>query len=385
MRLLAATTALICCAACSSQVIDIGERAQTDGGPGNGTDAGTISGSWTPVTANLSGMASECGDMSFVSVKPDEDLIITGVALDGLYAAADGGLTFSALGKGSGSAVITNRASAIVYDPVHPQTFWESGTYHDNAVYRTDDGGATFLALGNATHSDLVSIDFTDPTRQTLLAGTHEGTNAFWLSTNGGTSWSNIFSSLPANIGFASAPHVIGPQTFLLGTYFNSNDQATGIYRSTNGGTLWTRVFDKPVRNRPLAASDGKLYWPIDTSSGANVQGTLAVSNDEGATWSLIGPAGAIDTNVGGPALVELPDHRFAALAQHNVIISSDHGVSWKPVTPNFPDSTVTMSGLAYSPFRKAFVVWHFGCSFSGVDAVPADAILATPFDYTAP
>ncbi|HEX4384529.1 MAG TPA: hypothetical protein VH083_16320 [Myxococcales bacterium] len=383
MRLQAATIALICCAACSSQVIDIGPGAgaQTDGG--NTFDGGTISGSWAPVTSNLAGMSSECGDMSFVSVRPDQDVVIAGIALDGLYAVADGGTSFSPLGKGTGSATIVNRTSAIVYDPDHPQTFWESGTYNDKAVYRTDDNGATFTALGNATHSDLVSVDFTDPNRQTLLAGSHETTQALWLSQNGGASWTNIWSSLPAGIGFASAPHVIGPQTFLLGTYFNSNDQATGIYRTTNAGAQWTRVFDKPVRNRPLAASDGKLYWPIDTSTGAGVAGTLAVSNDEGATWSLIGPAGAIDTNIGGPTLLELPDHRFAALSQHNVIISSDHGVSWKTVTPNFPDSTITMSGLAYSQFRKAFLVWHFGCSFSG-DAVPADAILATPFDYTA-
>jgi hypothetical protein len=382
MRILVATISLICCAACSSQIVDVGPSGQGSGPDGGVTTPdGGISGSWTEVTANLAGMSSECGDMSFVSVRPDQDVVIAGIALDGLYGVADGGTTYSPLGKGAGSATIINRTSAIVYDPDHPATFWESGTYNDKAVYRTDDDGATFTALGNATHSDLVSIDFTDPNRQTLLAGTHETTQAFWLSQNGGASWNNIWGNLPADIGYASAPHVIDSQTFLLGTYFTDESQATGIYRSTDAGAHWTRVFNTPVRNRPLAASDGKLYWPVDTSTGAVIAGSVAISSDNGANWTLSGPSGVIASNGGGPALLELPDHRFAALSQHDIIVSSDQGVSWKAVTPNFPDSTVTMTGLAYSPFRKAFLVWHFGCNFSG-DTVPNDAILATPFDY---
>lgn len=363
MRILAATLSLICCAACSSQIVDIGP-----GGTGGGTFGGT-SGVWTSVTSNLAGMASECGDMSFVSVRPDQDMVIAGIARDGLYASANASTTFSPLGKGTNSAVIVNRTSAIVYDPDHPLTFWESGTYNLNAVYRTDDGGQTFTALGNATHSDLVSIDFTDPNRQTLLAGTHENTNALWLTTNGGASWSNIFANLPAGIGYASAPHVIGAQTFLLGTY---NTSGSGIFRSTDQGATWTQVFSGGVRNRPLAASDGKLYWPLDNDGG------LTVSNDEGVTWSKVGTANVVSTIQGGPSLLELPDGRFAALGEHNVVVSSDHGATWTSKSPNY---TVTPVGLAYSKFRKAFIVWHFNCAFNN-DTVSDDAIQGTPFDY---
>jgi len=43
-------------------------------------------GNWVNVTSNLAGMASECGNMTYVSAKPNEDLVIAGVAQRGLWA-----------------------------------------------------------------------------------------------------------------------------------------------------------------------------------------------------------------------------------------------------------------------------------------------------------
>src|SRR5438105_2009250 len=51
-------------------------------------------GSWTNVTSNLTGIASTCGPVSALSAKPDEDLLIAGIAQAGLYASRDGGGTW---------------------------------------------------------------------------------------------------------------------------------------------------------------------------------------------------------------------------------------------------------------------------------------------------
>ena len=355
--------ALLLAAGCSSEVI------YPATGGGTVTNPGGNVGDWIQATSNLTGMDSECGDMSFVSARPDRDELIAGIARDGLWSLANGATTWTHLGTAAGSVTITNRTSSIVYDPANPERYWESGTYNDPAILRTDDGGQTFVALGNATHSDSVSVDFSDPNRQTLLAGGHEN-SVFWRSTDGGQTWANIYGSLPGVAGYASSPVILDTRTFLLGTY--NNDSGSGIFRSTDGGNSWTRVFTTGVRSKPLFASDGNIYWGIDRDGG------IERSTDQGATWTNVVSAGIVATTQGGPSLLELPDGRFAALGERTIIVSRDHGANWTAVGPTFPFAPV---GLVYSKFRKAFLIWHFECSFSG-QTVAADSILATPFDY---
>ena len=145
--------------------------------PGSSPGSSRVSpspGNWVNVTSNLAGMASECGNMTYVSAKPGEDLMIAGIARQGLWGSTDGGASWHPLGSAPGSAKIVNRPGSIVYDPIHSDVFWESGIYNSNGVYRTDNDGDAFSALGSIGHIDTVSVDFTDTNRQTLLAGGHE-------------------------------------------------------------------------------------------------------------------------------------------------------------------------------------------------------------------
>jgi hypothetical protein len=56
---------------------------------------------WSNVTANLSEMASECGNMCLLSVVPGQDKIMAGIAQRGLWQTIDGGGT-------CGNKVLTN-------------------------------------------------------------------------------------------------------------------------------------------------------------------------------------------------------------------------------------------------------------------------------------
>ena len=228
-------------------------------GDGGGVPATPV-GTWANATGNLAGLGSECGNLSNLSSKPDEDMLIAGVAQQGLWASTNGGNSWARLGTGAGSATITNRTSEIVYDPQHLQTFWESGIYNAGGVYRTTNDGTTLLAQGNITHNDSVSVDFTDPQRQTLLAGTHEQSGHLYRSTNGGMSWTDIGSSLPAGTGFSSQALVVDATTHLLGTYTYSNTGGgLGIFRTTDGGQTWHQVFSSPVQGHPLVMADGTI------------------------------------------------------------------------------------------------------------------------------
>jgi photosystem II stability/assembly factor-like uncharacterized protein len=325
-----------------------------------------VTANWVPATANLTGLASECGNLSFLSVRPDRDMLTVSVALRGLWASEKGSETWTPLGVGAGSATIVNRGSSIVYDPDRPNTFWESGIYNGGGVYRTDDNGVTFRQLGDVKHSDAVSVDLTDPQRLTLLASGHERTAVF-VSRDGGQTWSDISGSLPKDVGYTSQPFVIDARTYLLGTSDAAN---AGIFRTTNAGSAWTPVFAGAVKGPPLLAkSDGAIYW-------VTAGGGLIKSVDKGVTWTIAAPAASINPNA--PYVVELPDGALAAVGR-TVIISNDRGTTWRSVGPSIP---IQPNGFAYSRFRNAFYVWYFECGSASTIPVAANAILRLDFDY---
>jgi hypothetical protein len=348
----------------------------TDGGGKPAADASATTdvtpltqGTWRNVTGNLAGMESECGNMSSVTAKPDEDLLIAGVARLGLWASTQGGEDWQQLGTGSGSASITNRPTQLVFDPMAPGTFYEAGLYNGNGVYWTQDEGRSFAALGALPHIDAVSVDFTDPRREVLLAGGHEQEKSLFRSTDHGATWQPVGASLPAKTN-CSYPLVLDAQTHLVGCA-GYGGGPTGILRTTNGGVDWTSVSTAGGAGAPLVASDGSIYWASAYHAG------MVRSTDSGRSW----------TAVAGPNLflsippIELPDGKIAALASEAVVISSDHGETWHAVTSKLPFEP---TGVTYSRQRKAFFILHATCTFPTA-VVPADAIMRFDYDYAAP
>ncbi|HTQ03920.1 MAG TPA: hypothetical protein VMI54_08680 [Polyangiaceae bacterium] len=322
---------------------------------------------WDDATTNLAGIASDCGNLYYVSAKPDEDRLIAGVVAEGLFESTDGGQSWSPIGTGKGSDAIANRPSQILYDPDDTNTFWETGIYGPG-VFETTDDGDTFKELGDVNATEGLGIDFTDPKRETLLAGGHEKSQTLFLSTDGGTKWNSIGNALPSGTGASSCPLVIDSQNFLLGI---SNYGGTpGIFRSDDAGETWNAVSAVGGYRPPLLATDASssIYWS-DDSGGAIVR-----SVDQGMTWTPTAGTGADN----GTTPVELPDKRIAVLGKRYVLVSADQGASWRPVSPPLPYAPW---GLAYSSYERAFFIWHWTCD-GVLPPVPSDAILRYDFDY---
>ena len=307
-------------------------------------------GNWVNATSNLAGMTSQCGNMTYVSAKPNEDLMIAGIALQGLWGSTDGGTSWHQLGSGGGSAKITNRPGSIIYDPVHPNVFWESGIYNSKGVYRTDTDGSVFQALGSIGHNDTVSVDFTHPNRQTLLAGGHEQKQTVYRSQDSGNTWTNVGVNLPAGTAFSSYPLVINSKTFFAGCFPSWGGGTGGIYQSNDSGTTWSSVSVQGGGAQPLVASDGSIYWP--SGDGSMVRGTGQGSN---WIWNQTVANGTL-RNVHP---IELPDGRVVSLGFQHVMISSDHGVNWQSFGPQLPFTPV---GISYSDSDKSFYIWQFDC-----------------------
>jgi hypothetical protein len=361
-------------------VIPINSVGATDGGnTSEGAIAGDATlptGTWTNVTSNLANLPSQCGNMSSVFTKPDEDVLIAGVAAQGLWASKNGNATWELLGGGTADAGdgIFNRPLALVYDPRAPSQFWESGIYDSNAFFLTKDDGATFTALGavDPHGSDLLSVDLTDPNRKTLIAGGHEQPQTLYKSTDGGLTWANVGAGLPAGSN-SSYPLVLDALTYLVGCG-GIEGGPSGVYRTADGGSTWAAATASGGGAAPLWMADGlTIYWPGPRGAG------MTRSSDKGQTWSDVTGAGVLSS----VQPIELPDHRIATIAGSQsgpsyVAVSSD-GATWTPVSSALPYGDA--SGLVYSAARKAFYIWHFTCG-SGTVPVPADAIMSYAFDY---
>ena len=350
---------------------DVGVSGTSGSGTsGAGASAGP-KGPWQNVTGSLAGLPSECGNMTLVSVRPDRDMLMGGVAQQGLWAsAAADDSSWRRLGQGAGSATITNRPSMILYDPDHADTFWEAGIYNGGGVYKTENNGQTFVQLGSIGHNDGVSVDFTDPARKTLLAGPHEQANKLYRSIDGGQNWMDIGSRLPMDTGALSSPLVIDAKVHLIGSY---NGPGAGVFRTADGGNTWSQVHAGAVRGHPLVANNGSIYWLLDADAG------LIRSENQGASWTQITDGKILATYGGGATVLELPDGRLISIGFHTIMISADQAATWRALGPELPFGP---AGLAYSSFRNMLYVWHFDCNFSGSDPVLSDAIMALAFDY---
>jgi len=308
----------------------------------------SASAGWENVTGNLADMPSECGNLCLLSTLPGKDVVIAGIAKQGLWQSADGGTTWTAIGKDAGSDSITNRPSRILYDPANPAVFYESGIYNGPGVYKTTDGGKTFQHLGKIGHIDYVSVDFTDPKRMTLIAGGHEQSQKLWKSEDGGQNWTNIGLNLPAGTKFSSNPLLIDKSTYLVNAA-GWGKGTPGIFRTTDAGATWQSVSPLEPNGGPLVASDGTIYWCLLWDKG------VIRSTDQGKTWEQACGYGVIKAS----GLVELPDGKLLAVGQKCLKISTDKGATWTQIGDPTP---VQPAGVVYSPVRKALYIWHWNC-----------------------
>ncbi len=335
---------------------NVGAEAGAGGESGNGGEHGMPEPAvWVEAVGNLSGRSSGCGNagnVNFLSAKPDEDLVILSIFQDGLWGSRDGGLTWTALGAGKESALVSNTPTTIVYDPDHPKTFWESGIYGPG-VYRTDDDGLNFQQLGMTTHNEYLSIDFQDADRHFMMMGGHEQGGTLYRSTDGGMNWDSIGDAVPGDCTQSTYPVVLDHDNYLLGCH-------DSIWATSDAGQTWSLSNSYGGATPPLITSTGTIYWTVQLNGG------LVESDDNGQTWNRA---------LGGGVLfsltpIELPDGSLAAIGTQNAIMrSTDGGMGWTAVTPAL---SFTPSGLIYSAQEKAFFVWQAKCD----TAVAKDAVL---------
>jgi hypothetical protein len=203
------------------------------------------------------------------------------------------------------------------------------------------------------------------------------GYGGIFISQNGGSNWTSLYSNLPTNTAVFS---IAFPGSAVL---IGSHDQ--GIFRSTNNGTSWQAVNNGIPQgawvNSIFTASNG-IYAGFFSNS---TFGRISFSSDNGDTW--------IDKSTGLPqsllivtSFVETGGLIFAATTTGSlmtglgIFMTSDNGDNWAQVNTGLTNLFVR-SLLIYQDNLYAgtaggvFMSTNLGSSWQSKSAgLPADA-----------
>lgn len=152
----------------------------------------------------------------------------------GVLKSIDGGVTWNTTGL---NWVVTQGRliSKLLIDPGNPSIIHAATS---NGMYRSIDAGVTFTQVQAGNFKD---IEFMPGTTSTVYAVT---TTGFYRSTNSGANYTNITTGLPvAGVNrFAMAVTAANNQYIYLLAGSSANSGFFGFYRSTNGGTSFTQI-----------------------------------------------------------------------------------------------------------------------------------------------
>jgi photosystem II stability/assembly factor-like uncharacterized protein len=276
---------------------------------------------------------------------PGKDEVIASAWGNGLWSTVDGGAHWKRMGQPGKTPPNAGGAVQFVFDPKNPQTMWTSGMYN-YGVWKTADGGKTFTHLGNNNHVDGITVDFTDPARNTLLIGLHEQEHSLHKSTDGGLTWVKIGDKVPQGSEHTTDPIILDTKTYLTDSNgWSKPGESWAIYRTTDGGDTWTKVSSEGAAGNATITSNGNIFWSCQWDQ------RIIKSADHGKTW----------TKVNGPVhgiVVEVSPGRLVALGNNNktqLCVSKNGGKNWTRIGTPAPFKA---GGLTYDAVRKSFFLW---------------------------
>ena len=213
---------------------------------------------------------------------------------------------------------VAGAVGPVLADPVDVNTLYV-GT-PAGGIWKTTNGGTTWTPLTDKQASLSIaslSLDPTDPTRRTLIAGTgltangsvcgpgacfFTGSgglqNGLLYSQDGGNTWTSLAEGANQSVvGVAARGNVMVAGTFEI-SGLGGDKNAGALFRSSNGGATFTQIsggVGTGLPTGPVSSIEGdpnnpnRLYAAVTAPNAAgNASTAIFVSNDTGATWTQV-------------------------------------------------------------------------------------------------
>jgi photosystem II stability/assembly factor-like uncharacterized protein len=237
----------------------------------------------------------------------------------GLYRSDDGGETWT-----FGTSALASAGGKMYADPQHPDVVYLMGT----AIYRSVDAGQHFAAFWGAPSGADPRYLWIDPTNsRRMFSGVDQGAA---ISVDGGESWTPYYGLVNGQFYRVSTDydfpyHVCGPQQD-SGTACVASRTDFGEIRPndwyTGGGFENGFLIADPLNKRYLYTQG--WYHVL-----------RRYDRETGQVFVLYQPS-ADDRFGGAPPLAFSPiDKRTLYMAAQHVMASSDHGLTWRVISPD--------------------------------------------------
>lgn len=265
-----------------------------------------------------------------------------------------------------GPGNVPGRTRGLIVDPDDAtHKTWYAGSA-SGGIWKTTDAGTSWQWLTSSLPNlATTTLAMAGSNHNVIYAGTGEGFGAsdgvrgtgIFKSTDRGNTW-NFLSSTNS---FADVNRIIvnpSDETMVIAA---AND---GIYKSVNGGTSWSKVFSGAVQDIRATPSDFSILYAAQYGVG------VIKSIDSGSTWSLsntgMTPSGRVEIDVS-----PVNTNRIIASAEgsmsgadSDLYVSDDGGTTWYLVTLSLSAKTVNYLGtqgwydntVAFSPYNQNVV-----------------------------
>ena len=131
-----------------------------------------------------------------------------------------------------------------------------------------------------------VSVTVKPGDDNTAIVATESG--GLFRTTNGGTDWSHLDNLVPFRM--ADAVYAPSNASIVLASTFKNGDtqKRGGLWRSTDGGTTWSQPASAAALCAQPFSAWGIAFEPSSTFVYAGTDCGVALSSDQGATWTLV-------------------------------------------------------------------------------------------------
>ncbi len=228
----------------------------------------------------------------------DPETLYVGTYGDGLFVSRDGGITWEDWSQRLPLPMISDIAivphSQVLY--VATNTFYSRYNADEyrgkRGLYKSTDGGMTFFPIntgleGTSLNFEVLALDPTDPSGQTLYTGPWKGPDqAIYRTTDGGATWSPMaYETVEEPFWFQRFSNLWAMDVTGDGTFFATTWR--GIYRYDPSQERWAlkvkglgNISVRTIAFEP--GSDSTIYLGI-------LDSTPWKSTDGGRTWQNIG------------------------------------------------------------------------------------------------